>query len=275
MKAKPVLIALIIAVLALTIGLIVTGKKASQEKIKSERDITRLSNNCVSVQGQLDLEKAERIALETNFHATKIEYSNKLVTTESDLARTAANLNKTQSEAKAAADAAAAEIAQRDKKIQELESQNQTLDKTANDLRSSITNLTSQIDATEQKLARAEGDRDFLLKELKRLKDEKADLERKFNDIAQLRDQIHKLKEEMSISRRLDMIRRGFYANPNIKGGERMIRSLAKPDATPGTNNTLNVEIKQNGEKKVESQPAPAPKTNAPAPAPAPAPAGK
>jgi len=60
---------------------------------------------------------------------------------------------------------------------------------------------------TERKLAASEGDREFLLAELKRLQAEKVDLERQFNDLALLRDQIRKLKDELSIASRLEWIR--------------------------------------------------------------------
>jgi len=280
MKSKTALIALIIAVFALIIGLIVTGKKAANDKQESHLKILTLSNNWVHAQAQYEGERAERIALETNFMTARIDFSNKITATEATLSTTAASLAKAQADAKAASEAAAAEIAQREKKIQDLENQNQALDKETSDLRSSITNLEAQIASTEKKLATSEGDRQFLMKELKRLQDEKADLEQKFKDLASLREQIHKIKSEMALSRRLDWIRRGVYANSGMKGGERMVRSLAsrpEPAPTP-TNKSLNVELKQTGEKKIESAvpapaPAPAPATPAPAtPAPAPAP---
>lgn len=259
MKAKVTLIILICVVLGLGIGLVVVSQRASEEKTQADKQIAVLNGNVNLYQNQLEQERSEKMSLQTNLAATKVEFSNKLSVTEANLATTAATLAKAQTDAKAAADAAATEIAQRDKKITDLEGQNQSLDKAALDLRSSITNLETQISATEKKLAASEGDRQFLLGELKRLQAEKADLEKKFNDLAALRDQVHKLKEELALSRRLDWIRRGLYATAGEKGGQRMMNNPAPALMTnaPG----LNVELRQDGGVKI----TPSAATNAPA----------
>ena len=49
--------------------------------------------------------------------------------------------------------------------------------------------LESLIQDTQKKLEASEGDRDFLLAELQRLRAEKAELEKQFNNLASLRDQ--------------------------------------------------------------------------------------
>ena len=132
----------------------------------------------------------------------------------------------------------------------------------------SITSLESQIDDTKKKLAASEGDREFLLKELKRLQAEKAELERKFNDLAVLRDQVRKLRDELSIARRLEWIRRGLYGFE--RGAERLQKGLP---AGAQTNYDLNVEIKQSGGAKIvptatNTPPATAPSPPGTAPAP-------
>jgi hypothetical protein len=106
------------------------------------------------------------------------------------------------------------------------------------------------ISDTEKKLAASEGDREFLLKELKRLQAEKAELERQFNDLSVLRTQVAKLKEELSISRRLEWIRMGIYGAQSQKGAERLLSSTP---ALPRTNFNLNVELKQDGSANVIS----------------------
>jgi chromosome segregation ATPase len=192
--------------------------------------------------------------LETNLATTTADYSNKLISRDAQLAATQSDLAKIQADAKAQADAAAAEMAQRDKKISDLESQNQELDKESNDLRGSISDMETQISATKKKLAASEGDRAALIKELKELQAKKDDLEKKFNDLAALKDQVHKLKEELSIARRLDWIRRGIYETFNQKGAERLLHP-AEP-LPVNTNSSLNVEIRQSGGVKIQ---APAP----------------
>jgi len=153
-------------------------------------------------------------------------------------------------------------LAKRDARIAELENQNSALDKQTTDMKTAITALEARIAETQKKLAASEGDRDFLLKELKRMQAEKADLERKFNDLVVLREQVHKLKEELTVARRLDWLRKGLYGQTEMKGAERLRRGFQQPTDVK-TNYSLNVEIKKEGSATV------VPPTNAP-PAPAP-----
>jgi chromosome segregation ATPase len=253
MRGKAFLIILVIIVLGLGAALVVTNQRAVEETHQRDQAISRLSNNVVEVSAKRDELASVNMSL-SNILATKtLEYSNKIIATEADRDATAAKLAKSQAEAKAAADAARGEMEARDKKIADLEGQNVTLDKQATDLRGSITKLEGQITDTEKKLANSEGERSFLLKELDRLHAEKADLEKKFNDLAALREQVHKLKEELSIARRLDWIRRGIADAFAQKGGERQMAQKAEPAAaTPG----LNVELKQDGTSTITT-PAP------------------
>src|SRR5207249_1744064 len=171
--------------------------------------IMQLSNDVVHTQDQLNEQKKVNDTLEKNLETRTTEaqgLSNKLETVTTTLTRT-------EQEAKAAAEQAKDQIAKRDAKIADLEGQNDDLSKKMTDLNTSITSLESQIDNTKKKLAASEGDRDFLLNELKRLQTEKAELERKFNDLAVLRDQVRKLRDELSIARRLEWIRRGLYGS--------------------------------------------------------------
>jgi chromosome segregation ATPase len=108
-----------------------------------------------------------------------------------------------------------------------------------------ISNLGKQIADTEQKLAASEGDREFLLKELKRMQTEKAELERQFNDLSLLRTQVAKLKEELSIARRLEWIRMGIYGTQEKKGAEMLMSPVIAGTTKPAYN--LNVELKQDG----------------------------
>ena len=125
------------------------------------------------------------------------------------------------------------------------------------DLTANIEKLGKLIVDTERKLAASEGDREFLLKELKRLQVEKAELERQFNDLSVLRAQVAKLKEELTVARRLEWLRMGIYGMSDKKGAEMLV---AKNPGTGKTNNfSLNVELKQDGGASVVTN-APAPK---------------
>ena len=133
----------------------------------------------------------------------------------------------------------------KDAKIAELTSQTNVLSRKMDDLTSSIGSLSKQIADTEKKLTASEGDREFLLKELKRLQSEKAELERQFNDLSALRTQVAHLKEELSIARRLEWIRMGIYGLQEQKGAERLMAKTPIPG--PSNNYNLNVELKQDG----------------------------
>ncbi len=253
MKDKAPIIVLLIVAIGLCVALIVIHNKAEDEKALDEGNIKVLSNSVTSVQAKLDEQQAVNRSLETNLLTTTAEYSNKLAARDTQLANTQAELAKAQTEAKAQAEAAAAEVAQRDKKIADLENQNTELDKQSIDLRGSISNLESRIVVTQKKLAASEGDRATLIKELKELQAKKDELEKKFNDLVALREQVHKLKEELSIARRLDWIRRGIYETLNERGAQRLTRPTPPPPLE--TNNSLKVELKQNGGVKVEAPP--------------------
>jgi hypothetical protein len=56
---------------------------------------------------------------------------------------------------------------------------------------------------------------------------------------------VRKLREELSIARRLDWIRRGIYESFQEKGGERLIHQPER--RSTNANPPLNVELRQNG----------------------------
>jgi len=257
MKGKTGIVALVILCIGLGVGLLVRHAKAVDEERRAEARIKQLSEDVVHTQDQLSRQKEVNDTLEKTLESRTTEaqsLSNKLETV-------TATLTRTEQDAKAAAEQAKDEIAKRDAKIADLEGKNDDLTKQMADLNTSITSLESQIDDTKKKLATSEGDREFLLRELKRLQTEKAELERKFNDLAVLRDQVRKLRDELSIARRLEWIRRGLYGSE--KGAEKLQKGLAA--AGPQTNYDLNVEIKQSGGAKIASPSTNSPSTNAPA----------
>lgn len=257
MKGKTGVILGFVFCLALGIALLVRHHLAVEQHVADEAKIVQLSNDVVQTQAKLSDQQKVNLVLETNLAVRTIEsenLSNKLSTVSATLART-------EEDAKTAAQNAKEQIARRDAKISELEGQNDDLTKKMGDLNTSISGLEVAIADTEKKLAASEGDRDVLLKELKRLQAEKAELEKKFNDLAVVREQVRKLKDELSISRRIQWIRDGLY-DPK-KGAERLQKGFA---AAPGqTNFDLNVEIRQDGSAKVIP-----PATNSPAPSPSP-----
>jgi hypothetical protein len=96
---------------------------------------------------------------------------------------------------------------------------------------------------------------------------EKAELERQFNDLAVMRAQVGRLKEELAIARRLEFIRLNLFG-VTAKGGAEKLMTPTKPlVAARGTNYDLNVEIREQGSARVVTPTNAAPATNtAPSP---------
>jgi chromosome segregation ATPase len=242
MKIAAIILTLLCLLLAA--GLVYRHTTAVKEKTDDVAKIKSYSNQVASVTKELNEQKMVNLSLERDFAAQAEE----LKTYSNNLASVNANFTKSQDEAKAAAEAAKAEMQRRDTRIAELESERNGMTKKMNELTNSISGLETQIADTQRKLEASEGDREFLLKELKRLQAEKSDLERQFNDLAMLRDQVRKLRDELSVSRRLEWIRRGLYGS--LKGGELLKKGFASA-ATSRTNYNLDVEIKRDGGARV------------------------
>ena len=83
---------------------------------------------------------------------------------------------------------------------------------------------------------------------------EKTELERQFNDMVVLREQVKKLRDELSVARRLEWIRRGLYGATTLKGGERLQKGLIT--AGPRTNYNLDVELNRDGSIRVTPPPS-------------------
>lgn len=258
MKGRAVLIILILICVGLGIGLLVRHKQAVHENQVATDEITTLSNTVKETREQVNELKTVNMTLETNLFGRTHE----LESVSNNLVNVSATLAKTEAEAKAAAEASAAEMAKRDARIAELQGQNDEMTTKMTELNTSLTGLEKLIADTEKKLAASEGDREFLMRELKRLQAEKAELEKQFNDLAVLREQVRKLKDELSIARRLEWIRRGIYGTAAQKGAEGLVKPAAQP--TTGTNADLNVELKQGGGVKIQSGTNAPPATNAP-----------
>jgi DNA repair exonuclease SbcCD ATPase subunit len=238
---KAAIIILVILSLGLGGALFWRHTTATRDKKVDVSEKTYLTNQLNETRGKLDERDQLASFLQKNLDDSQQRLSEK----SNELVRVSGTLAKTQQDAQAAAESAKAEMAKRDAKINELEAQNTALDKQANDLKGAIGNLEKSIAETEKKLAASEGDREFLLKELKRLQAEKAELERQFNDLSVLRTQVAKLKDELSIARRLEWIRMGIYGMQNVKGAERLLSTNWA--ATSEGKYDLNVELKQDG----------------------------
>ena len=255
-------IVLLLICAGLGFGLISVKNNAAREKQEATDAILTLSNKWVETSDYLDRQKQVNALLEKDLESQRNtfgELTNTFTRVSANLSQTAVSLTQTE----AALKATQQEVAQRDAKIAKLVSQNEELDKQALDLTNAITTLTAQISATQKKLATSEGDKAFLEKELKRLMGEKSELERQFNDLAVLRAQVSKLKEELNIARRIEWIRQGLFANSESKGAQKLMTGLPTPKPVAKPNYDLNVEVSSDGSVKVVP-----PVTNSPSPAP-------
>lgn len=249
MSTKTLSILLGAVVLILGIGWLLTARNGAQQEALAAARIVALSNDLVETTSHLTREQKSSLLLQTNLAARTDElgtYSNRWTSVTEALIRS-------ENAAKAAAAAAQAEIEKRDHQITDLEGERDGLTKRMDGLTVEIGGLNGRISDTERKLATSEGDRDQLQRELRRLLVEKAELERKFNDLAALRDQVRKLKDELSISRRIDLIRRGLYGQDK-KGAQVLNEGIRKPAATlDPTNLPVKAELGTDGSIKVST----------------------
>ena len=247
--------------LGLGVALYSTRQHATQEKEKDTQAISSFSNRWVDTDLKLQDQKQVNLTLEKDVEVRRQQFgelTNKFVDLTNRYTGVSTTLAKTEDTLKATQEV----VAERDAKIAKLEKENRDLDQQAAEYSLAITNLTIQIADTQGKLARSEGDKAFLEGELKRLMAEKAELERKFNDLVIVRAQVAKLREELNISRRLEWIRKGLFAADEQKGAQRLMQkelALAPPEAKGRYD--LNVEVNADGSVRV----LPA-HTNAPAP---------
>ncbi len=245
MKNRIGLVILVVACVGLGVGLIAIKRQSDEQKREADQSIQNFSNKLVVAASQLDETKQVNAELRKDLDNEKKNYgelTNNYSQVAVNLAQTEASLRTSEQE-----------IAKRDVRIVDLETQNKALDQRAQDLGLEITNLTANIDATQKKLLATEGDKSLLEKELKRMVAEKAELERQFNDLTVLRAQVAKLREEQIIARRMDWTARGIYAAAEQKGAQRLITGLVAPSQAKATkpNYDLNVEVTSDGSVRV------------------------
>jgi len=249
---KNLIAVIILAAICIGLGVVLfTSKKQAEEnQLSATTKILNLSNDVVKTSADL----TEQVQVNTMLSNDLTKARSDFGALSNNLTQVAGNLKKTEASLKATQTA----LAERDQKIAALETQNRELDEKAIDLSAALTNLTTQITETQRKLDASEGDKAFLEGELKRLIAEKAELEKQFNDLDTLRRQVSKLKEELSIARRLEWIRKGLFAGDEQKGATKLMNVRTTVENTNVYD--LNVEVNSDGTVKTI-----APLTNAPA----------
>jgi chromosome segregation ATPase len=246
---KSIVPILLLLVLSLVLGgVLMQQRNSAQAKHQDDAEqITVLSNKVDTVTGQLGEQKAVNTSLEVKLEQEtkqKNQYYGQLL----DVSKT---LETVRAKAQSDTQALASTVKAKDAEIGRLTKQNDDLTIQMAALNVSISNLGSQIGAAEDKLMASEEDREFLLNELKRLQEEKNDLERRFNNLRVLRDQVRKLKDEMSIAKRLEWVRRGVFGQREMKGGEILKRGFERTQKPPEFD--LNVELRPGEAPVIES----------------------
>src|SRR5690349_24405750 len=120
MKTKMGYIILVLICAVLVGILIYSNKQATDQRKNDEAKIINLSNKLSEASAKLDEQKQVNLTMEGELTKTKAEGTN----LSNNLNQVSANLNKTAAELKAALD----EMAKRDAKIAELETQKEALD---------------------------------------------------------------------------------------------------------------------------------------------------
>jgi chromosome segregation ATPase len=247
------IIILTIVAVGLAVGLVLQSKKVTvvnARLLETQTEFVRVSNNLQETSATL-AEHDKLYALQET----------KLKQREEDVASLSQNLvaaNTSLTKAQDQINSAVTEMQKQGARIAELETMRDNLSKRMDGLTNNIAGLEQQITDTRRKLASAEGDRAFLLKELDRLQKERSELVRQFNDLAFLRGQVSKLQEEYAVNQRLDWMNKGVYASQDRKGAEALVSKANVPPAK--ADRRLNVEIYQDGPVKAGSS-----TTNSPA----------
>jgi chromosome segregation ATPase len=221
----------------LSIALVIGKKQADTRQKKDADTILDFSNQLTTASASLDELRQVNLMLTNDLDASRqglMTLSNQYIAASASLSDTKATLKTAQYQ------------------ITSLEAQNQALDRRAAEMTNAIANLSAQIAETQMKLVKSETNNAFLENELKRQVDKRAELERKFNDLSQIRTQVKKLRDDLVVARRLEWKREGIDPAKQQKGAQLLMERADAPGKTirpPGYN--LNVEVSSEGSVKV------------------------
>jgi len=255
MNTKVGIAILAVVCLGFAVALVVIKHQADTQQAENAITILDFSNQIVKANVSIEDLNQANLNLNNDLATNRqmsLALSNQLTETVGTLASTAASLQD-----------ARQQITNLNEHISDLTAQNQVLDQRASSLSNTIAELDTQINFTQMKLAASETNNAFLDSELKRQIAQKAELEHKFNDLAEVRAQVRKLRDDLLIARRLAWMRAGIDpANPPKGGQLLMQRSPPATKAAPAADSSLynlNVEVGSDGSVHVIP-----PLTNAP-----------
>jgi septal ring factor EnvC (AmiA/AmiB activator) len=126
MKSKVAIVILVAVCLALGVGLVTVQRKYTEERKERDDQIALQTKNLENAHKDLEQQKQENLALETNFKSRGED----LKTLSNNLSKVIADLEKSDAQAKATAEqlrSAQADLAKKDQKIGELEGERQIM----------------------------------------------------------------------------------------------------------------------------------------------------
>lgn len=240
MKAKVIIVILAVVCAGLAIALFAVKKQNEEQRAADITSIMDFSNQVVSATVKINDLNQVNLALTNDLISTReaaVNLSNNLATTSATLAASQSDLASAQSQ-----------ITGLNSHVADLETQNKTLDERLGELTNQMAVLNAQIEETQKKLSSSEAGNAFLQQELQNQMAQKAELEHKFNDLDELRQQVKKIKSDLFVARRLHIMQND---NSQLKGAQLMVQRRDNPQ-TPGASakpadTSLNVEIGSDG----------------------------
>jgi chromosome segregation ATPase len=266
MKTKIAIIVLAAVSLILVIALFSTKKQAEEQQVHDVNIINEFSNREATASMKLlDLGQVN-LALTNDLAASRAQLAQstqQLVQVSNTIATlTASNeeLNVTLTTTKESLAATRTQVAGLTMQVSDLETQNKALDQRSIELTNQLARLNAVIEETRSKLAAADNKNDYLQGELQKQLAQRAEIEHRFNDLQELRSQLHKIWTEQFIARRIELNKTDTGTR---KGAEMLVQrpSASKP-APKASVYDLNVEVSSDGSVKVIP---PLKGTNAPA----------
>jgi chromosome segregation ATPase len=253
MNNKVVIVILAVACVGLGIALFVVKKQADERHATDVSSITDLSKQVVNAGQQLKEKDQVNLTLSNQVAVAQEQVSQgqeKLSQLSNRLTEAATTLTETRTSLASAEET----VTNLNARIADLEAQNKVLDDQVNTLSNQLARLNIQIEETKAKLAVATTNATFLKTELQKQLAQRAELEHKFYDLDELRAQVRRVKDELFVARRAQLMK---YDTGNKKGAQLlMMHTLpappsTKPPTAPVPAYDLNVEVGSDGTVRV------------------------
>jgi chromosome segregation ATPase len=242
MKFKILIVVLVVFCIGLAIAFFANKKQTEERHVADVNSIVDFSNQVVNANLKINDLNQVNLALTNDIAASQEQ----LTQLSNSLAAAAATLANSKTALAGAQD----QISSLNSRISDLETQNKALDQHASELTNTIAGLNLSIATIQDKLATSDNNNKYLQQELQKQMAQKAEIEHKFNDLDQLRDQVKKIKSELFVARRVQLMKNDISQK---KGAELLMTRAITAPVKAGTNGNfgLNVEIGSDGSVNV------------------------